>query len=51
MSHVGLLPHKVHLLGGFKMQGKTANAAIEIIENAKPLRRWRNWSGNRSNAL
>ena len=37
MSHVGLLPHKVHLLGGFKMQGKTANAAIEIIEDAKAI--------------
>jgi 3-methyl-2-oxobutanoate hydroxymethyltransferase len=24
MSHVGLLPHKVHLMGGFKMQGGTA---------------------------
>jgi 3-methyl-2-oxobutanoate hydroxymethyltransferase len=37
MSHVGLLPHKVHLLGGFKMQGKTADAAIEIIEDAKAI--------------
>jgi len=37
MSHVGLLPHKVHLLGGFKMQGRTANAAIEIIEDAKAI--------------
>ena len=37
MSHVGLLPHKVHLLGGFKMQGRTAEAAIEIIENAKAI--------------
>ena len=37
MSHVGLLPHKVHLLGGFKMQGKTTDAAIEIIENAKAI--------------
>ena len=37
MSHVGLLPHKVHLLGGFKMQGRTANSAIEIIENAKAI--------------
>jgi 3-methyl-2-oxobutanoate hydroxymethyltransferase len=37
MSHVGLLPHKVHLLGGFKMQGKTANAAIEVIEDAKAI--------------
>ena len=37
MSHVGLLPHKVHLLGGFKMQGRTAEAAIEIIENAQAI--------------
>ena len=37
MSHVGLLPHKVHLLGGFKMQGQTADAAIEIIENAEAI--------------
>ena len=37
MSHVGLLPHKVHLLGGFKMQGRTADAAIEIIENSKAI--------------
>ena len=37
MSHVGLLPHKVHLLGGFKMQGGTADAAIEIIENAEAI--------------
>ena len=37
MSHVGLLPHKVHLLGGFKMQGRTADAAIAIIENAKAI--------------
>ena len=37
MSHVGLLPHKVHLLGGFKMQGRTAEAAIEIIDNAQAI--------------
>ena len=37
MSHVGLLPRKVHLLGGFKMQGRTADAAIEIIENAEAI--------------
>lgn len=34
MSHVGLLPHKVHLMGGFKMQGRTAEAAMEIVEDA-----------------
>lgn len=37
MSHVGLLPHRVHLLGGFKMQGRTAEAAMEIIENARAI--------------
>lgn len=37
MSHVGLLPHRVHLMGGFKMQGRTAEAALEIIENAKAI--------------
>ena len=37
MSHVGLLPHKVHLLGGFKLQGRTAEAAIEIVENAQAI--------------
>ena len=34
MSHVGLLPHLVHLYGGFKMQGKNAEDAMHIIENA-----------------
>ena len=37
MSHVGLLPHKVHLIGGFKMQGRTSEAAIEIVENAQAI--------------
>ena len=37
MSHVGLTPHFVHRLGGFKMQGKTADEAIRIIENAKAI--------------
>ncbi len=34
MSHVGLLPHRIHSLGGFKMQGRTAEDAIKIIDNA-----------------
>lgn len=37
MSHVGLLPHRVHLMGGFKTQGRTAEAALEIIENARAI--------------
>ena len=37
MSHVGLLPHRVHMLGGFKMQGRTAEQAMEIVDNAKAI--------------
>lgn len=37
MSHVGLLPHYVHRYGGFKMQGKTAEDAMHIVENAKAI--------------
>lgn len=37
MSHVGLLPHKVHQMGGFKMQGRTAEAALEIITDARAI--------------
>ena len=34
MSHVGLLPHRVHMLGGFKTHGRTAEEALAIIDNA-----------------
>jgi len=37
MSHVGLLPHYVHRFGGFKMQGRTADDALKIIDNAKAI--------------
>lgn len=37
MSHVGLLPHRVHMFGGFKMQGRTATAALKIVDNAKAI--------------
>jgi len=37
MSHVGLLPHRVHLAGGFKLQGKTCKDALAIIKNAKAI--------------
>ncbi len=37
MSHVGLLPHRIHSLGGFKMQGRTAEDAMKIIDNAKAI--------------
>ena len=35
MSHVGLLPHRVHLAGGFRMQGRTAEDALKIIEKGE----------------
>jgi 3-methyl-2-oxobutanoate hydroxymethyltransferase len=38
MSHVGLLPHRVHMLGGFKMQGRTAEAAMAIVDNARAIK-------------
>lgn len=37
MSHVGLLPHKVHQMGGFKMQGRTAEAAMDIVVDARAI--------------
>ena len=37
MGHVGLIPHMVHRMGGFKTQGRTAEAALEIIDNAKAI--------------
>ncbi|MEL7465154.1 MAG: 3-methyl-2-oxobutanoate hydroxymethyltransferase [Pseudomonadota bacterium] len=37
MSHVGLLPHRLHMLGGFKMQGRTAEDALKIIDNASAI--------------
>ena len=34
MSHVGMCPHFVHQYGGFKLQGKTAEEALKIIDDA-----------------
>ena len=33
MSHVGMCPHFVHQYGGFKLQGKTADDALKIIDD------------------
>jgi len=35
MSHVGLRPQSMHVLGGFKARGRTAEIADEIVANAK----------------
>jgi 3-methyl-2-oxobutanoate hydroxymethyltransferase len=34
MGHIGLTPQSVNKLGGFRLQGKTAEAAREIVEDA-----------------
>ena len=36
-GHLGLTPQSVHLLGGFRAQGKTAAAASKLIEDAHAL--------------
>ncbi len=34
MGHVGMCPHFMHDYGGFKLQGKTAESAAKIIDDA-----------------
>ena len=33
-SHIGLTPHTIAMFGGFKLQGKTAEGAMKILEDA-----------------
>ena len=33
-SHIGLTPHTVAMFGGFKIQGKTADTAMKILDDA-----------------
>ena len=33
-SHIGMTPHTVAMFGGFKIQGKTADSALKILEDA-----------------
>jgi 3-methyl-2-oxobutanoate hydroxymethyltransferase len=37
MSHVGLCPHFVNSMGGFKAQGRTVEDALKIIDNARAI--------------
>ena len=37
MAHIGLTPHSVNVFGGFKVQGKSEEAARKIIEDAQAL--------------
>ena len=37
MAHIGLTPQAVNQLGGYRIQGRTAKAAVELIEDAKAV--------------
>jgi len=37
MAHIGLTPQSVHKLGGYRVQGKTTDDAMRLIEDAKLL--------------
>ncbi len=37
MGHVGLTPQSVHVLGGFKVQGRGERAAEKVLEDARAL--------------
>lgn len=37
MGHLGLTPQSVHQFGGFRVQGKSADAAEQILEDARAL--------------
>ena len=37
MGHIGLTPQSVHQLGGYKVQGKTASAALRLLHDALAL--------------
>ena len=37
MGHIGLTPQSIHQLGGYKVRGKTAEAAAKLVEDAQAL--------------
>ena len=37
MGHLGLTPQSVNAMGGFRIQGKTADAAMALVDDAKAL--------------
>jgi len=37
MGHIGLTPQSIHQLGGFKVQGKTPEAAVRLLKDAEAL--------------
>ena len=39
VGHIGLQPQSVHRLGGFRVQGRTAEAALALVDDARRSRR------------
>ena len=37
MGHIGLTPQSMQAMGGFKVQGRDAQAALELVDDAKEL--------------
>lgn len=37
MGHLGLTPQSMHAMGGFKVQAKESEAALQLVEDAKAL--------------
>ncbi len=37
MGHLGLTPQSLHAMGGFKVQGREQQAALELVADAKAL--------------
>jgi 3-methyl-2-oxobutanoate hydroxymethyltransferase len=37
MGHLGMTPQSVHVLGGYKVQGKVTDQAVRLLEDAKAL--------------
>jgi len=37
MGHIGLTPQSIHQLGGYKVQGRTAEAALKMLKDAQAL--------------
>ena len=37
LGHIGLTPQRQHALGGFRVQGKTADGAMKLLEDARAV--------------
>jgi 3-methyl-2-oxobutanoate hydroxymethyltransferase len=37
MGHIGLTPQSIHQLGGYRVQGKTPKAAVQMLKDAQAL--------------